>query len=89
MPILRSATKLAFRLVRATAPYIAKEETPDKLTIVQTLKTTQGARTMTIDSQDAPHLSRRRQLSRGGPLEQRVVRKWSRAVSKILVYGAE
>ena len=28
---------------------IAKEETPDKLTIVQTLKTARGSRTMTLD----------------------------------------
>jgi hypothetical protein len=43
------ATKLAFASCGDGTVTIAKEETPDKLTVVQTLKTTSGARTMTID----------------------------------------
>jgi DNA-binding beta-propeller fold protein YncE len=45
------ATKLAFASCSDGTVTIAKEETPDKLTVVQTLKTTPGARTMTIDPQ--------------------------------------
>jgi YVTN family beta-propeller protein len=43
------ATKLAFASCSEGTVTIAKEETPDKLTVVQTLKTTRGARTMTLD----------------------------------------
>jgi YVTN family beta-propeller protein len=43
------ATKLAFASCGDGTVTIAKEETPGKLTVVQTLKTTSGARTMTID----------------------------------------
>jgi len=45
------ATKLAFASCGDGTVTIAKEETPDKLTVVQTLKTTRGARTMTLDPQ--------------------------------------
>jgi DNA-binding beta-propeller fold protein YncE len=45
-----SGTKLAFASCgRAGSVTIAKEETPEKLTVVQTLETARGARTMTLD----------------------------------------
>jgi YVTN family beta-propeller protein len=43
------ATRLAFASCGDGTTTIAKEETPDKLTVVQTLKTERGARTMAID----------------------------------------
>ncbi len=43
------ATQLAFASCGEGATTIAKEETPDKLTVVQTLKTERGARTMALD----------------------------------------
>jgi hypothetical protein len=43
-------TKLAFASCgQAGSVTIAKEETPDKLTVVQTLETARGSRTMTLD----------------------------------------
>lgn len=43
------ATKLAFASCGDGTVTIAHEDSPDKLTVVQTLKTVRGARTMTID----------------------------------------
>lgn len=43
------ATQLAFASCGDGTTTIAKEETPDKLTVVQILKTERGARTMAID----------------------------------------
>ncbi len=43
------ATQLALASCGEGATTIAQEETPDKLTVVQTLPTERGARTMTID----------------------------------------
>jgi YVTN family beta-propeller protein len=43
------ATQLAFASCGEGITTIAKEEMPDKLTVVQTLKTERGARTMTLD----------------------------------------
>jgi YVTN family beta-propeller protein len=45
------AMQLAFASCGDGTTTIAKEETPQKLTLVQTLKTERGARTMTIDPQ--------------------------------------
>ena len=42
-------TQLAFASCGAGTVTIVKEETPDKLTVVQTLPTERGARTMTLD----------------------------------------
>lgn len=42
-------TRIAFASCGDGATTIAKEETPDKLTVVQTLKTGRGARTMVLD----------------------------------------
>jgi YVTN family beta-propeller protein len=42
-------TQLAFASCGEGVTTIAKEETPDKLTVVQTLKTERGARTMALD----------------------------------------
>ncbi len=43
------AAQLAFASCGDGTTTIAHEDAPDKLTVVQTLKTTRGARTMTID----------------------------------------
>jgi YVTN family beta-propeller protein len=43
------ATQLAFASCGDGTTTIAKEETPDKLTVMQTLKTERGARTMALD----------------------------------------
>jgi DNA-binding beta-propeller fold protein YncE len=43
------SAQLAFASCGDGITTIAKEETPDKLTVVQTLKTERGARTMAID----------------------------------------
>jgi YVTN family beta-propeller protein len=48
------ATQLAFASCGEGVTPIAKEESPDKLTVVQTLKTERGARTMALDP--ATHL---------------------------------
>ncbi|HEV2046211.1 MAG TPA: hypothetical protein VGQ95_06395 [Chthoniobacterales bacterium] len=45
------ATQLVFASCGDGTTTIAKEETPQKLTVVQTLQTERGARTMTIDPQ--------------------------------------
>jgi YVTN family beta-propeller protein len=44
------STQLAFASCGDGTTTIAKEEAPDKLTVVQTLKTERGARTMALDS---------------------------------------
>jgi DNA-binding beta-propeller fold protein YncE len=44
-------TQLAFSSCRDGTTTIAHEDTPDKLTVVQTLKTAQSARTMALDPQ--------------------------------------
>lgn len=43
------ATQLAFASCRDGTTTIAREESPDKLTVVQTLQTARGSRTMTLD----------------------------------------
>jgi hypothetical protein len=43
------ATQLVFASCSDGATTIAKEETPQKLTVIQTLKTERGARTMALD----------------------------------------
>jgi hypothetical protein len=43
-------TQLAFSSCGDGTVTIAHEDSPDKLTVVQTLKTQQGARTMTLDT---------------------------------------
>ena len=45
------ATQLAFASCGDGTTTIAKEETPEKLTVMQTLKTERGARTMALDPQ--------------------------------------
>jgi YVTN family beta-propeller protein len=45
------ATQLAFASCSDGTTTIAKEETPQKLTVIQTLKTERGARTMALDPQ--------------------------------------
>ena len=45
------STQLAFASCGEGVTTIAKEETPEKLSVVQTLKTERGARTMALDPQ--------------------------------------
>jgi len=47
--VFDDATQLAFASCGDGTTVIAKEETPDKLTVLQTLNTERGARTMTLD----------------------------------------
>jgi DNA-binding beta-propeller fold protein YncE len=83
------ATKLAFASCGDGTVTIAKEETPGKLTVVQTLKTAPRARTMTIDPKThriylgaASYLAAPAGGTKGRP--QMVPGSF-----KILVYGAE
>ena len=50
------ATQLAFASCGEGVTTIAKEEAPDKLTVVQTLKTERGARTIALDPAHASDL---------------------------------
>jgi DNA-binding beta-propeller fold protein YncE len=82
------ATKLAFASCGDGTVTIAKEETPDKLTVVQTLKTTQGARTMTIDPKTHRiYLGAASYLAAAGGAKGRP--QMVPGSFKILVYGAE
>jgi hypothetical protein len=47
--VFDDATQLAFASCGDGTTIIAREETPDKLTILQTLNTERGARTMALD----------------------------------------
>jgi hypothetical protein len=47
--VFDDATQLAFASCGEGTTIIAREETPDKLTILQTLNTERGARTMALD----------------------------------------
>jgi len=49
--VFEDATQFAFASCGDGTTTIAKEETPQKLTVVQTLKTERGARTMALDSE--------------------------------------
>jgi YVTN family beta-propeller protein len=49
--VFEDATQFAFAPCGDGTTTIAKEETPQKLTVVQTLKTERGARTMALDSE--------------------------------------
>jgi hypothetical protein len=49
--VFDDVTQLAFAACSDGTTTIAKEETPQKLTVVQTLKTERGARTMALDPQ--------------------------------------
>ena len=49
--VFEDATQFAFASCGDGTTTIAKEETPQKLTVVQTLKTERGARTMALDPQ--------------------------------------
>ena len=82
------ATKLAFASCGDGTVTIAKEETPDKLTVVQTLKTTQGARTMTIDPKTHRiYLGAASYLAAAGGAKGRP--QMVPGSFKVLVYGAE
>jgi len=84
------ATRLAFASTGEGTVTVAREEAPDKLTVVQTLQTKAGARTMTLDPK-----THRIYLSTGeyeagtgagGPGQRRSVVPGS---FKVLVYGPQ
>jgi len=50
------STQLAFASCGEGVTTILKEETPEKLNVVQTLETKRSARTMALDPQNASHL---------------------------------
>jgi len=71
---------------------VAREDTPEKLTVVQTLKTERGARTMALDPRThniylaaAKYETSQEQPSGGGRQRPRMVP----GSFKILVYGME
>ena len=64
---------------------IAHEDTPDKLTVVQTLETQRGSRTMTIDPEDPQNLPGGRQIRGAGGGQRRG--KMVPAVSKFSFTG--
>lgn len=80
-------TKLAFASCRDGTVTIAHEDTPDKLTVVQTLKTQRGSRTMTIDPKSHRIYLAAADYAPGSEGERR-----PRMVAdsfKVLVYGSE
>jgi YVTN family beta-propeller protein len=82
------ATKLAFASCGDGTVTIAHEDTPDKLTVVQTLKTARGARTMTIDPQTHRiYLGAAEYEPTTDPAQRRP--KMVAGSFKILVYGTE
>jgi len=80
------ATQLAFSSNGEGTVTIAREETPDKLTVVQTLTTARGARTMTLDpATHKIYLSTAELSPQTGPGRPSAVP----GTFKVLVYGAE
>ena len=81
------ATQLAFASCRDGTTTIAREESPDKLTVVQMLKTAPGSRTMTIDPATHKIYLAAADFEKASAGERR-----PKAVAgsfKILVYGLE
>lgn len=78
-------TKLAFASCGDGTVTIAHEDAPDKLTVVQTLKTEKGARTMTIDP--ATHKIYLASAKFDAPAEGQRRGKMQPGSFKILVYG--
>jgi len=84
-------TQLAFASCREGTVTIAHEDSPEKLTVVQTLKTEPGARTMTLDPQTHKiYLSTGKLEAPSGQAEGGRQRPKSVAGTfKVLVYGLE
>ena len=85
-------THLAFASCRDGTTTIAKEESPDKLTVVQTLKTERGARTMALDPTTHKIYLPTAQFEASTNQIAGAPRQRPRAVPgtfKILVYGME
>jgi len=80
-------TQLAFASCGDGTVTIAHEDAPDKLTVVQTLKTEKGARTMTIDP--ATHKIYLASAKFDAPAEGQRRGKMVAGSFKILVYGME
>jgi YVTN family beta-propeller protein len=80
-------TMLAFASCGDGTVTIAHEDAPDKLTVVQTLKTEKGARTMTIDP--ATHKIYLASAKFDAPAEGQRRGKMVPGSFKILVYGME
>ena len=81
------ATMLAFASCGDGTVTIAHEDAPDKLTVVQTLKTEKGSRTMTIDP--ATHKIYLAAAKFDAPAEGQRRGKMAAGSFKILVYGPE
>jgi DNA-binding beta-propeller fold protein YncE len=90
-------TKFAFASCgRAGSVTIAKEETPEKLTIVQTLETARGSRTMSLDSRthkiylSAADYVQAPEMAQAGTPSSKFVRPQPVPNSfKVLVYGMD
>ena len=83
-------TQLAFASCGDGTVTIAHEDSPQKLSIVQTLKTTRGSKTMTLDPQThriylaAAEFEPQSQQKEGGPRQRP---KMVAGTFKVLVYG--
>ena len=82
------ATQLAFASCSDGTVTIAHEDAPDKLTVVQTLKTARGARTMTIDPKTHRIYLGAAEYE-GAPAAGQRRPKMVAGSFKILVFGAE
>ncbi len=80
-------TQLAFASCGAGTTTIAKEESPDKLTVIQVLKTERGARTMALDS--VTHNIYLATAKFEAPVEGQRRPRMVSGTFKILVYGME
>jgi hypothetical protein len=80
-------TQLAFASCGDGMVTIAHEDAPDKLTVVQTLKTQQGSRTMTIDP--TTHKMYLAAAKFEAPAEGQRRGRMAPDSFKILVYGME
>jgi DNA-binding beta-propeller fold protein YncE len=80
-------TRLAFASCGDGTTTIAREEAPDKLTIVQTLQTQRGSRTMTIDP--STHKIYLAAAKFDAPVEGQRRGRMVPGTFKILVYGME
>jgi hypothetical protein len=80
-------TQLAFASCGDGTTTIAKEEAPDKLTVVQTLTTERGSRTMTLDP--TTHRIYLASAKFEAPAEGQRRGRMVPGTFKILVYGVE
>jgi len=83
-----AGTQLAFASCGDGTVTIAHEDAPDKLTVVQTLKTTRGARTMTLDPKTHRIYLGAAEYE-GAPTEGQRRPKMVADSFKVLVFGTE